>query len=120
MLGSVIGPALTCTALGTVMPVSLLRFLLVRGAQVRLLAPPGPSPGDRRALTLCASPCLPLVVTITTIGADRKVIGGGRAAALVGAAMVAVLILPLLASRLRGGGRRKERASVSSAESQAW
>ncbi|WP_018566033.1 hypothetical protein [Streptomyces sp. PsTaAH-124] len=118
MLGSVIGPALTCTALGTVMPVSLLRFLLVRGAQVRLLAPPGP--GDRRALTLCASPCLPLAVTITTIGVDRKVLGGGRAAALVGAAMVAVLILPLLASRLRGGGRRKERASASSAESQAW
>ncbi|MET9145848.1 cation:proton antiporter [Streptomyces sp. NPDC057197] len=101
-------------------PVFLLLFLLVRGGPVRLLAPPGLGPGDRRALTLFASTCLPLVVAITTIGVDQKVLGGDQAAALVGAAMVSVLVLPLLATRLRRGGRRTERASASSAESEAW
>ncbi|MGV9344671.1 class I adenylate-forming enzyme family protein [Streptomyces spiralis] len=74
---------------------------------------------DRTALTLFASTCLPLVVAITTIGVDQKVLGRDQAAALVGAAMVSVLVLPLPAMRLRAGDGRKP-VSWSSAESEAW
>ncbi|MYS44204.1 cation:proton antiporter, partial [Streptomyces sp. SID5998] len=72
-------------------PVFLLLFLLVRGSPVWLLAPRGLRGGDRTALTLFASTCLPLVVAITTIGVDQKVLGRDVAAALVGAAMISVL-----------------------------
>jgi Kef-type K+ transport system membrane component KefB len=101
-------------------PVFLLLFLLVRGGPVYLLAPRGLGPGDRTALTLFASTCLPLVVAITTIGVDQKVLGRDQAAALVGAAMISVLVLPLTATRLRAGGGHGKRAALSSAESEAW
>lgn len=100
-------------------PVFLLLFPLVRGGPVWLLAPRGLRGGDRTALTLFASTCLPLVVAITTIGVDQKVLGRDVAAALVGAAMISVLVLPLAALRLRTGGRGG-RPSPSSAESEAW
>ncbi|MFS4105196.1 cation:proton antiporter [Streptomyces sp. PD-S100-1] len=100
-------------------PVFLLLFLLVRGGPVWLLAPRGLRGGDRTALTLFASTCLPLVVAITTIGVGQKVLGRDVAAALVGAAMISVLVLPLAALRLRTGGRGG-RPSPSSAESEAW
>ncbi|MEU0596968.1 cation:proton antiporter [Streptomyces sp. NPDC006393] len=100
-------------------PVFLLLFLLVRGGPVYLLAPRDLGARDRTALTLFASTCLPLVVAITTIGVDQKVLGRDQAAALVGAAMISVLVLPLPAMRLRADGGRKP-VSVSSAESEAW
>ncbi|NBE55899.1 cation:proton antiporter [Streptomyces boluensis] len=102
------------------LPVFLLLFLLVRGGPVYLFAPPGLAPGDRAALTLFASTCLPLVVAITTIGLDQKVLGADEAAAMVGAAMLSVLILPLLAARCRGGRGAKGSASLASTESEAW
>jgi Kef-type K+ transport system membrane component KefB len=102
------------------LPVFLLLFLLVRGGPVYLLAPPGLGPGGRPALALFASTCLPLVVAITTIGVDQKALGTDEAAALVGAAMLSVLLLPLLAMRLRAGGRGKKPASLSTTESEAW
>ncbi|MEU2060898.1 cation:proton antiporter [Streptomyces sp. NPDC013455] len=105
------------------LPVFLVLFLVVRGGPVYLLAPRGLPRRDRTALMLFASTCLPLVVAITTIGVDQKVLRTNEAAALVGAAMVSVLVLPLLAMRLRAGrGSRgaRERAPSSSAESEAW
>ncbi|MFF9623683.1 cation:proton antiporter [Streptomyces griseosporeus] len=102
------------------LPVFLLLFLLVRGGPVYVLAPRDLPPGDRRALTLFASTCLPLVVAITTIGVEQKVLGSDEAAALVGAAMLSVLLLPLLAMRLRARGAHDEPVSLSSAESEAW
>ncbi|MDH6553732.1 Kef-type K+ transport system membrane component KefB [Streptomyces sp. SAI-117] len=102
------------------LPVFLLLFLLVRGGPVYVLAPRDLGPGDRRALTLFAATCLPLVVAITTIGVDQKVLGSDEAASLVGAAMLSVLLLPLLAMRLRTRGDREEPASMSSTESEAW
>ncbi|MEV5676293.1 cation:proton antiporter [Streptomyces sp. NPDC052179] len=89
------------------LPVFLLLFLLVRGAPAYLLAPRDLAGGaERPALALFASTCLPLVVAITTIGLDEKVLGAGEGAALVAAAMVSVLTFPLLAFRLlrRGAG----------------
>ncbi|MGW2836883.1 cation:proton antiporter [Streptomyces sp. NPDC001493] len=101
------------------LPAFLLLFLLVRGGPVFALAPADLSSGpERGALALYAATCLPLVVAITTIGLDEKVIDTGEGAALVGAAMVSVLVFPLLApwvlARREGpgagaGGARAER-----------
>ncbi|MCX5398454.1 cation:proton antiporter [Streptomyces sp. NBC_00102] len=80
------------------LPAFLVLFLLVRGGPVLLLAPRDLSTrAERGALALYAATCLPLVVAITTIGLDEKVIGSGEGAALVGASMVSVLVFPLLA-----------------------
>ncbi|NEE08865.1 cation:proton antiporter, partial [Streptomyces sp. SID7499] len=70
-----------------------------------------------------SSTCLPLVVAITAIGLDEKVIGAGEAAALVAAAMVSVLVFPLLAFRLLrreegDGGRRVPGRTAETGE--AW
>ncbi|NJP49114.1 cation:proton antiporter [Streptomyces sp. SBST2-5] len=91
-------------------PVFLLLVVLVRGGPVFLLAPRDLGRRDRAALALFASTCLPLVVAITTIGVDQKLLATDEAASLVGAAMISVLVLPLLATRVRAGARRPERA----------
>ncbi|MGW0930581.1 cation:proton antiporter [Streptomyces sp. NPDC002644] len=83
-------------------PVFLALFLLVRGLPVFLLAPGDLARPERRALALYSSTCLPMVVAITTIGVEGRSIGTEEAAALVGAAMISVLVLPLLALRLSG------------------
>ncbi|MDQ0405511.1 cation:proton antiporter [Streptomyces sp. NPDC000349] len=85
-------------------PGFLLLVLLVRGLPVYVLAPKDLGRPDRAALALFASTCLPLVVAITTIGVDQRLIGSDEAASLVGAAMISVLLLPLLAMRLRRAG----------------
>ncbi|MCX5234322.1 cation:proton antiporter [Streptomyces prunicolor] len=105
------------------LPVFLALFLLVRGLPVYVLAPRDLVRRDRRALTLFASTALPLVVAITTIGVDDKVLKSADAAALVGAAMVSVLVFPLLALRLRGervGAEGAVRGSGAGAGSEAW
>ncbi|MFE6283038.1 cation:proton antiporter [Streptomyces sp. NPDC057877] len=95
------------------LPAFLLLFLLVRGGPLYLLAPPLRPRRDRAALALYGSTCLPLVVAITTIGLDDRVIDAGEAAALVGAAMVSVLVFPLLALRLRA-------QTVSARAEESW
>ena len=57
------------------------------------------------ALALFTSACLPLVVAITTIGVDQELIDTDLAASLVGAAMISVLVFPIVAARVRAGGR---------------
>ncbi|MER7720815.1 cation:proton antiporter [Streptomyces flaveolus] len=104
-------------------PAFLLLFLLVRGGPVYLLAPRDLGPADRRALALFASTCLPLVVAITTIGVDQELLASDEAASLVGAAMVSVLVLPLLATRSRskGGGVSGTRPAPDAAQdTEAW
>ncbi|WP_371528322.1 cation:proton antiporter [Streptomyces sp. NBC_01283] len=83
------------------LPAFLLLFLVVRGLPVYFLAPRDLDVRDRRALTLYSATALPLVVAITTIGLADKALTAGEAAALVGAAMVSVLVFPLVALRLR-------------------
>ncbi|XVV36494.1 cation:proton antiporter [Streptomyces sp. CA-100214] len=106
-------------------PGFLLLVLLVRGVPVYVLAPKDLGRPDRAALALFASTCLPLVVAITTIGVDQRLIGSDEAASLVGAAMISVLLLPLLATRLRragadrAGGRGRGRAGVPD-DSETW
>jgi Kef-type K+ transport system membrane component KefB len=85
----------------SLVPVFPVLCLVARGGPVYVLAPKDLRRADRTALALFASTCLPLVVAITTIGVDQGLLGTDRAAALVGAAMISVLVLPLLATRLR-------------------
>ncbi|MYR41185.1 cation:proton antiporter, partial [Streptomyces sp. SID5910] len=100
-------------------PVFLLLVLLVRGVPVYLLAPRDLDPTDRRALALFASTCLPLVVAITTIGVDQKLLGSDEAASLVGAAMISVLVLPLIATRLRSTTEKAGPADAAE-DAEAW
>ncbi|MEU5955911.1 cation:proton antiporter [Streptomyces sp. NPDC047525] len=102
------------------LPVFLLLFLVVRGLPAYALAPRDLSPLSRRALTVYSATCLPLVVAITTIGLDEEVLGKGEAAALVGAAMVSVLVFPLLGLRMRAkeGGAGPQRRDA--AETETW
>ncbi|WP_369384063.1 cation:proton antiporter [Streptomyces sp. cg36] len=99
------------------LPVFLLLFLLLRGTPAYLLAPRDLSRRDRVPLALYCATCLPLVVAITTIGVDDGSLGTSEAAALVGAAILSVLILPLLALRLRAGDTSARR---SAEVSESW
>ncbi|MET9958967.1 cation:proton antiporter [Streptomyces sp. NPDC006326] len=84
----------------------LLLFLVVRGLPMWLLAPRDLGRRDRGALVLFGSTALPLVVAIATLGVQDGHMAPGEAAALVAAAMVSVLVFPLVALRLREGARR--------------
>jgi Kef-type K+ transport system membrane component KefB len=99
------------------LPLFLLLFLAVRGLPVYALAPRDLGRCDRGALTLFAATALPLVVAITTIGVDAGTLRTDEAAALVGAAMVSVLVFPPAGLRLRG-----ERAAPRDAarEPESW
>ncbi|MEU8518030.1 cation:proton antiporter [Streptomyces sp. NPDC048577] len=90
------------------LPLFLLLFLAVRGGPLWFLAPRDFARADRAGLVLYGSTALPLVVAITTIGVNDEALSAADAAALVGAAMVSVLVFPLLALKLRaraGGGK---------------
>ncbi|MFD6726038.1 cation:proton antiporter, partial [Streptomyces sp. NPDC060131] len=101
-------------------PGFLLLFLLVHGGPVYLLAPRDLGRGDRAALALFTSTCLPLVVAITTIGVDQELIATDQAASLVGAAMVSVLVFPLLAARVRATDRTAPVTDGAAEDSEAW
>ncbi|QES06204.1 cation:proton antiporter [Streptomyces venezuelae] len=99
------------------LPVFLLLFLVVRGGPIWFLAPRDLGRGDRGALVLYGSTALPLVVAITTIGVDDKAMTAGEAAALVGAAMVSVLVFPLIALKSRSGAKTRPSEELSGSES---
>ncbi|MGW1818742.1 cation:proton antiporter [Streptomyces sp. NPDC002125] len=106
-----------------VVPLFLLLFVLVRGGPVYAFAPKDLGSADRAGLALYASTCLPLVVAITTIGLDQKLLESNEAASLVGAAMLSVLVLPLLATRLRARADGPGRAPAPTDEAtgtEAW
>ncbi|MFJ2057620.1 cation:proton antiporter [Streptomyces sp. NPDC087908] len=99
------------------LPVFLLLFLVVRGGPIWFLAPRDLDRRDRRGLVLYGSTALPLVVAITTIGVDDKAMAAGEAAALVGAAMVSVLVFPLVALKSRPGAKELPAERISGSES---
>ncbi|GAA2608388.1 cation:proton antiporter [Actinomadura fulvescens] len=78
-------------------PCFLGLFLLVRGGPVLVLYRHDLGKADRGALALLSATALPLVVVITTIGVQEHAMRTSSAAALVCAAVVSVLTLPLLA-----------------------
>lgn len=81
-------------------PGILVLFVVVRGAPTALLHREMTGP-DRRAMAVYLGTELPLVVVVTSIGVESGRLESGAAAALVGAALVSVLVFPLLAARLR-------------------
>ena len=87
-------------------PLFLALFLVVRGAPVLLLYKRALPRPDRTALALFASTQLPLVVAITAIGVEQDKMHSSTAAALVGAAVLSVLIFPSLALARRAGSAR--------------
>jgi len=82
-------------------PAFVVAFLLVRGGPAFLQHRAWPLP-DRLALSFYLATELPLVVVITGIGVETGRLSTATAAALVAAAMVSVLIMPLAAAHLRG------------------
>jgi Kef-type K+ transport system membrane component KefB len=82
-----------------VVPAVLVAFLVVRGVPTALLQPGMPH-RDRAALACYLATALPLVVVITSIGVQTERIEASTATTLVTAAMLSVLVYPLLAARL--------------------
>ena len=70
---------------------------------------------DRVPLALYSATALPLVVAITTIGLETGHMRSDNAAALVGAAMVSVLLYPLAALTVRRREGAAERSFTPSA-----
>ncbi|WP_318209902.1 cation:proton antiporter [Streptomyces sp. SJL17-1] len=99
------------------LPVFLLLFLAVRGGPIWFLAPRDLDRKDRGGLVLYGSTALPLVVAITAIGVDDKVMTAGEAAALVGAGMLSVLVFPLVALKSRSGAKGLPSERISGSES---
>ncbi|MEU7037794.1 cation:proton antiporter [Streptomyces sp. NPDC046237] len=104
------------------LPVFLLLFVVLRGGPVWFLAPGDLVRRDRSALVLYESTALPLVVAVTTIGLDDKALTAGEAAALVGAGMLSVLVLPILAMKIRAKAGGAPGAGVREAVtgSESW
>jgi Kef-type K+ transport system membrane component KefB len=83
------------------LPIFLGLFLLARGAPAVLSARHLP-PGSVLPLGLFSASTLPLVVAISESGVSAGELGRPTAAALVGAAMLSVLIFPAVALALMG------------------
>jgi Kef-type K+ transport system membrane component KefB len=79
------------------LPVFLALFLIVRGLPALLLYRGELDGSERRSLALLCSTQLPLVVAIATIGVEHGHMRSSTAAALGGAGVLSVLILPSLA-----------------------
>lgn len=88
------------------LPLFLLALLVLRGTTAQLSAPTGASARDRTAIGLLAATGLPIIVAVTAIGVDQKMIDTGTAAALVGAGMLSVLLFPLIGMLIRGEAAR--------------
>lgn len=94
--------ALWATPLVPVQIICLLGLLiLVRGAPV-LLYNKVLAANDRLSFALYSATGLPLIVIITEIGISSGLMAPDRAAVLVSAGMISVLLFPFLAERLRG------------------
>jgi Kef-type K+ transport system membrane component KefB len=81
-------------------PAFLLAFLVVRGVPSFFIQHQWRM-NDRLALACYLATELPLVVVITGIGVQTGRLKSSTSAALVAAAMLSVLTLPLIAARLR-------------------
>lgn len=81
-------------------PLFLALFFVVRGTPV-LCYRSHLARGERLSFALYVSTALPMVVAITHIGVETGRMQGDIAAALVGAAIVSVLLFPAIAGGLR-------------------
>lgn len=83
------------------LPVAVLGFLVVRGIPSMFAAPEGATKRDRIAVGLMGATGLPIIVAVTAIGVDEGVITSAAASVLVGAGMLSVLVLPIVAMAIR-------------------
>ncbi len=77
------------------LPLFLALLLLVRGSSTLFTSRGLPS-ADRAAVLLLGATGLPIIVAVTDIGVESGDLASGTAAALVGAGMLSVLLLPLI------------------------
>jgi Kef-type K+ transport system membrane component KefB len=94
-------------------PLFLGLFLVVRGVPVLALYRRAMVARDRLAAALLAATGLPLVVAITSIGLDTDRMKPENAAALVGAAILSVLLFPLIGLGLRRRARTEAEAEAA-------
>ena len=90
-------------------------FVVVRGAPALLWLRELGAARDARALALFGATGLPLIVAIVGIGIDRGAIAADVGASLIGAGMISVLVLPLIATALA----KRESSSVDDAPSES-
>ncbi|MFW5417582.1 cation:proton antiporter [Nocardiopsis sp. CNT-189] len=101
-------PALLADPLALLLvPLFLVALLVVRGGPEYLLSRGELTGAERPALALFSATALPLLVVLTAIGTESGALDGAVAAALVGAGMLSVLVLPQAAGALL---RREARA----------
>jgi Kef-type K+ transport system membrane component KefB len=79
----------------------LVLLALVRGAPA-LLYGKELAPEERLPFALYSATGLPLIVVITELGVASGLLAPGRAAVLVSAGMISVLLFPVLAQKFRG------------------
>ncbi|MGH2924089.1 MAG: cation:proton antiporter [Solirubrobacterales bacterium] len=89
-------------------------FLIVRGVPALALYRGVLGARDRVALGFYSATELPLVVAITTIAIDQGHMDSDTAAGLVGAAIVSMLVYPLIGLRLRRDVEGKEDEGLAS------
>ncbi|UDY34698.1 cation:proton antiporter [Dermatobacter hominis] len=94
-------------------PLFLALFLVVRGLPAMVVYRRTLPTRQRVALGVLQSTTLPLLVVITQIGLETKDMRPSNAAALVGAGMLSVLVLPIVGFAVLGE-RPDERSDVSS------
>ena len=85
-----------------VVPGFLLLMLVVRAIPTFICYRKALEPRQRRALAVMSATGLPLIVVITTIAVDNGYISSADAAAMVGAGMLSVVILPSVSIALLG------------------
>ncbi|MCK2037811.1 cation:proton antiporter [Microbacterium sp. SSW1-49] len=93
---------LSSPAAMALVPLFLIALLVIRGSAAQFSAPDRATVRDRAALGLLTATGLPIIVAVTAIGVDEKMIEPGTAAALVGAGMLSVLFFPVLGMLLHG------------------
>ena len=93
------------------LPIFLALFLFVRGVPAMVLYRKDLPKSDRIPLALFSATALPLVVVITGIGTAAGRMLPSNAAALVGAAMMSVLLYPLIGFSLRRRAEGKQGAT---------
>jgi Kef-type K+ transport system membrane component KefB len=97
---------------GPLVPIQLIvllfLFVLVRGVPV-LLYRGKLAPEDQLPFALYSATGLPLIVVISELGISHGLLAPSRAAVLISAAMITVLVFPALAMKLRGRGLVSQR-----------
>jgi len=83
-------------------PLVLVALFVVRGLPSTLAAPEGSSRRERLSVALLGATGLPIIVAVTQIGVDEKIIETTQQTVLVAGGMLSVLLFPLVGMALRG------------------